>query len=63
MRWTLMRSRLEIDDAAALRKPPSESEKRSAGIKDRAIERMTGEAKVDVIVSPDGAGGQISRPQ
>jgi hypothetical protein len=24
---------------------------------------MTGEAKVDVIVSPDGAGGQISRPQ
>ena len=56
-------TRLEIDDVAALRKALNESEKRTAGIKDKAIEKMTGAAKVDVFVSTNGGGGQSPRSE
>lgn len=47
-------TRAEIDDAAALRTALNESEKRSAAIKDKAIDKMTTAAKLDVQVSADG---------
>ena len=51
-------TRREIDDAAKLRKAINESEKRSAAIKDKAVEKMTSAAKLDVRVSTDGANGE-----
>jgi PHD/YefM family antitoxin component YafN of YafNO toxin-antitoxin module len=47
-------TRTEIDDAAAMRKALNASEERSAQIKDKAITKMTGAAKVDVHVGADG---------
>jgi hypothetical protein len=50
-------TRRELDDAAELRKALNESQKRSATIKDKAIDKITSAAKLDVRVSADGASG------